>query len=107
MATACKTPVAAAAAVLLLLIVSVAVAPASASSMTGYSQSGCSGNRRTWGCGACYNLAGYKGGYFFDYSGGQVGRLYRGSNCQGSYDSVGRDVRRCSPYAYNSFRIMC
>ncbi|CAA6674779.1 unnamed protein product [Spirodela intermedia] len=34
---------------------------------------------------------GYKGGYFFDYSGGQVGRLYRGSNCQGSYDSVGRD----------------
>ncbi|CAA6674778.1 unnamed protein product [Spirodela intermedia] len=69
MATACKTPVAAAAAVLLLLIVAVAVAPASASSMTGYSQSGCSGNRRRWGCGACYNLAGYKGGYFFDYSG--------------------------------------
>ncbi|CAA6673938.1 unnamed protein product [Spirodela intermedia] len=106
MATACKTPVAAAAAVLLLLIVAVAVAPASASSMTGYSQSGCMGTaeRGAW---CVLQPRRLQGRLLLRLLGGQVGRLYRGSNCQGSYDSVGRDVRRCSPYAYNSFRIMC
>ncbi|CAA6658107.1 unnamed protein product [Spirodela intermedia] len=105
MATACKTSVAAAAAVLLLLI-AVAVAPVSASNLTAYSVVGCTGNNITWGCG-CYNFTGYKGGYFFNYTAGQVGLFYFNTGCRGLYIPVFFRVRYCWFHIFNSVKILC
>ncbi|CAA6658128.1 unnamed protein product [Spirodela intermedia] len=91
------TPVAAAATLLLLLIAAAAVAPASASTVTAYSRRGCTGKKITWRCGACYSFTGYKAGYFFDYSQGQIGRFYIGARCRGLYFPIFFDIRVCSP----------
>ena len=71
---------------LLLIIAASTVSPVSASTMWAYER-GCGGKFISWRCG-CRNLAGYKGGYVFNYSGGWIGRFYYGSGCGGRYDAV-------------------